>query len=227
MEYRLLSLSSRHSDPVVTARWAIGPVRVGLLISCKMREETIMAKWREGQSGNPGGRKRGSRNMATLLRDELRTAAPDVIATLVEKAKDGEPGALKLVIDRLAPPARSAPLVSPLRQEGTAADKADAVIELLDSALLTTDDADCMLQAIRMVTEICESIELDERLIEVEKRLENLGRHDAGNGGALRRRLTEVERKVNRVEMATGDECRLRPARALRSGRMIGSVRRY
>lgn len=137
-----------------------------------------MARWNEGQSGNPGGRKRGSRNMTTLLRDELRTAAPDIIATLIEKAKDGEPGALKLVVDRLAPPARSAPLVSPMRLEGTAADKANAVLEHLASGFLTTDDASCMLHAIRMVAEIRESVELDERLVEVEKRLSELGVHD-------------------------------------------------
>jgi hypothetical protein len=56
-----------------------------------------------GQSGNPSGRPKGTRDKRTELRGFLEPHAKDLIAKLVELAKAGEPTALRLCIERLLP----------------------------------------------------------------------------------------------------------------------------
>jgi hypothetical protein len=57
-----------------------------------------------GQSGNPAGRPKGSRNKVTAICTELLgDAAEDVIAKLIEQAKAGDGIALRLCVERLVP----------------------------------------------------------------------------------------------------------------------------
>jgi hypothetical protein len=66
-----------------------------------------MAKFRKGQSGNPNGKPRGCRNATTILFDELLgDNAKELIEKVIAMAKGGDGQALRLCIDRLAPPYR-------------------------------------------------------------------------------------------------------------------------
>jgi hypothetical protein len=72
-------------------------------------------RWVKGQSGNPAGRKPGTRNRATRLPDML--TAEDVVTALrvvVEQAIAGDPAAWRLIRSRIprrrgAPPAPMTP----------------------------------------------------------------------------------------------------------------------
>ena len=58
-----------------------------------------------GQSGNPKGRPKGSRNKTTLLAESLLEGDADAIMRkLLEKAKEGDLTALRICLDRLLPP---------------------------------------------------------------------------------------------------------------------------
>ena len=60
-----------------------------------------------GQSGNPKGRPKGSRNKTTLAAENLLEGEADAIMRkLVEKAKDGDSTALRLCLERMLPPRR-------------------------------------------------------------------------------------------------------------------------
>jgi len=56
-----------------------------------------------GQSGNPNGRPKGIIDKRIELRELLQSHAKDLIEKLIEDAKDGEPSALRLCIERLLP----------------------------------------------------------------------------------------------------------------------------
>jgi len=67
-------------------------------------ENRIRGRWLPGQSGNPSGRPRGSRNKLTMKCAELLgDNAEEIMAQLVKQAKKGEPIALRLCVERLLP----------------------------------------------------------------------------------------------------------------------------
>ena len=70
-----------------------------------------MSKFKSGQSGNPGGRPKGSLNKATLASQALLDGEAEALTRkVVELAKDGNPVALRLCLDRLLPPRKDRPV---------------------------------------------------------------------------------------------------------------------
>lgn len=62
------------------------------------------SRWQKGQSGNPRGRPRGSRNKVTLrCLDLLEGKAEQVMERLISRAKKGDGVALRLCVERLIP----------------------------------------------------------------------------------------------------------------------------
>lgn len=67
--------------------------------------------WKKGQSGNPAGRPKGSKNNITLLRQalegELRVQIgphmAEVLMTAINMAKDGNEAMIKLLVDKTLP----------------------------------------------------------------------------------------------------------------------------
>jgi Family of unknown function (DUF5681) len=60
-----------------------------------------------GTSGNPSGRPKGARNKATIAAEALLDGeAESLTRKLVEKAKEGDVGALRFCLDRICPPRR-------------------------------------------------------------------------------------------------------------------------
>jgi hypothetical protein len=59
-------------------------------------------KFQPGQSGNPAGRSRGS-GRAALLLAMLAPEVPAILQTVVEKAKQGDLVAARIILDRVYP----------------------------------------------------------------------------------------------------------------------------
>src|SRR5215467_1387793 len=65
----------------------------------------------KGESGNPAGRPRGSRNRATLLMESLLADDAEAIGRkTIEMAKQGDMAAIRLCMDRLAPAPKGEPV---------------------------------------------------------------------------------------------------------------------
>lgn len=71
--------------------------------------------WKPGQSGNPAGRKAGSKNYITKLKQELEIAVRDnlhpkvigeILNAMAKRALDGNVGAAKLILDKTISNAR-------------------------------------------------------------------------------------------------------------------------
>ena len=71
--------------------------------------KAIPTLWKPGQSGNPAGRKAGSRNYITKLKQELEIAVRDnlhpkvigeILNAMALKALEGNVGAAKLILDK-------------------------------------------------------------------------------------------------------------------------------
>lgn len=87
-----------------------------------------------GQSGNPGGRPRGSSNRATaLVQGLLDGDAEAIVRKAVALAKDGDPVALRLCIERIMP-RRERSLSIEMRRIERAHDLVQAVGDVIAAA---------------------------------------------------------------------------------------------
>ncbi len=84
-------------------------------------------QYQPGQSGNPMGRPKGALNKTTLAAQAILDGeAEELIRKAVGLAKEGNPMALRLLIERLLPCPKDRPLAFPLPKVETAADIATA-----------------------------------------------------------------------------------------------------
>lgn len=78
-------------------------------------------EWKPGQSGNPRGKPRGARNGATLaVLAIMEKGANEITQAVVAAAKDGDLTAARMILDRLAPPAKERPVSLALPDTDTA-----------------------------------------------------------------------------------------------------------
>jgi hypothetical protein len=85
----------------------------------------------KGQSGNPGGRPPGARNKATIMAEELLEGEAEAITrAVIEKAKAGDTTALRICLDRFAPPRKARAVAIDLPRLVTTTDALTAIANL-------------------------------------------------------------------------------------------------
>ena len=129
-----------------------------------------------GQSGNPAGRPIGRPDKRTQLRELLTPHAKDLVAKVVEMAKEGDISAIRLVLDRLLPPLKAIdePVVFKV-PGGSMVEQGRLVISALGAGELTPDQAAAVLSALAAQGRIVETGELADRIAELEKLLDASG----------------------------------------------------
>jgi hypothetical protein len=128
-----------------------------------------------GHRGNPKGRPKGSRNKTTLLAEALLEGDADAIMRkLVEKAKEGDPTALRLCLDRLLPPRRDRLVAfdfDEINSSGDALKASSSVLAACADGTLTPDEASKVMGLIASHTNLLELTELEARLAAVEQQV--------------------------------------------------------
>ena len=85
-------------------------------------------QFKPGQSGNPKGKPKGTRHKATRAAQALLEGEAEALSRkAVELALAGDTTALRLCLERIAPPRKDAPLRMDLPELYTAADAAGAL----------------------------------------------------------------------------------------------------
>jgi hypothetical protein len=102
-------------------------------------------QWQKGQSGNPAGRPRGSRNKTTMLMQNLLEGEAEAIARkAIEMAKAGDMAAIRVCMDRLAPARRGAAIsceLPPVETSGGAVAAMAAIIAAVAAGDVTPAEA--------------------------------------------------------------------------------------
>ena len=126
-------------------------------------------KWQSGQSGNPSGRKPGT-GKAEKLRAALAKELPEVLNALVAKAKEGDTGAIKLVLERTVPALRPVDAATPLNlpPEAGLAEQGRAVLAALAAGQLPVNQATGILHALAGLARLVELDELERRVAVLE-----------------------------------------------------------
>jgi len=85
-------------------------------------------QFQKGQSGNPGGRPPGARNKATIMAETMLQGEVETMTRLaIERAMAGDMTALRMCLDRAAPPSRHRTIAFELPPLASAADAASAL----------------------------------------------------------------------------------------------------
>ena len=131
--------------------------------------------FQSGISGNPNGRKAGSRNRATLLLEALLDGEAEAVTrTVIQKAKAGDMIAARLVLDRIVPPVKERRVQIALPSVQSAKDIANALQQVI-AAVAGGDIAPHEGQAIAALLETqrkaIETEAFEQRLANLEQRL--------------------------------------------------------
>jgi hypothetical protein len=130
-------------------------------------------KFQRGKSGNPAGRPRGSRNATTLAVEALLEGEYEALTRkAIELATAGDMQALKLCLDRLAPPRRDSLVAFPLPKLTSARDAvraSAAIVAAVAGGELTPSEASALSGIVQNFSKTIEIAELEERIHKLEK----------------------------------------------------------
>ena len=130
--------------------------------------------WKPGQSGNPEGRPKGSRNKATLAAQELLDGEAEALSRkAIELAMDGDTVALRLCLERIAPPRKDAPVSFALPEMETAGDALTAVnhiVQAVANGELTPSEATKLAGLIETFRKTAETNDLERRITKLEEK---------------------------------------------------------
>ena len=134
-----------------------------------------MGKFEKGISGNPGGRPRGARHKATLAAEALLDGEVENLSRkAIELALDGNVVALRLCLERIAPPRRGSAITLDIGPVKTVADLANAQAAVLLSMAegdMTIEEAADAARVIEAVGAAYERRDLESRVAALEERL--------------------------------------------------------
>jgi hypothetical protein len=134
-----------------------------------MKKDT---KWKRGESGNPRGRKVGSKDRRSALRDVLAKDLPEIVRRLIAAAKNGDVQAASLILSRCLPPLRpSRELIDVpgLKADSTPTAIAQALVQAACNGTLPPDVASELIAALGSVARLRELDELVQRVQKLEE----------------------------------------------------------
>jgi hypothetical protein len=134
-----------------------------------------ITRWQPGQSGNPHGKKPGTRNAAALAVERaLEIEAEQLGRKVIELAMAGNVAALRMCMERLTPKLRTRakptevdiPVVA---QPSDLPAAFSAVVQATARGEITSEEAKDLADVLEMKRKSFETIELEQRMVILEK----------------------------------------------------------
>ncbi len=128
--------------------------------------------FKPGISGNPAGKPKGARHKVTLAMEALLEGEHEKLTRkAIEMALAGDGPALRLCLDRLAPPRKDSPIAIELPPVKSAEDTvaaSTAVLAAMSSGEITPDEAGRVMALLTAHRAIIETGDLERRLAALE-----------------------------------------------------------
>jgi Family of unknown function (DUF5681) len=126
-----------------------------------------------GQSGNPAGKPKGSRNATTLAIEAMLDGESGALTRkAIELAKGGDMPALRLCLDRILPPRKDRPVtfvLPAINSTNDAAAAMSAILAAVSSGGVTPGEAAEVSKLIDTYVRVVEATELHERITRLER----------------------------------------------------------
>ncbi len=138
-----------------------------------MAKVSHSGRWQPGRSGNPAGRKPGTGSVQQL-RVQIEVLIPEIIQKLATKARDGDVGAARLLLERVVPSLKPVEAPQALQiNEGHLSSQAKSVVALAASGEVSIGQASRLVTALGTVAKLIELDELLKRVDALEKLIES------------------------------------------------------
>ncbi|MBB5374327.1 DUF5681 domain-containing protein [Acidocella aromatica] len=136
-------------------------------------------RFKPGQSGNPAGKPKGTRNAALMALEQIGQAdAEGILRAVITAAKTGDMQAAKIIMDRLWPVRRGVPVMIDLPKIKTASDVIEATAQIIEATArgeITTDEAAALAGLVEGQRKAIETHELEQRIAALEERSKQNG----------------------------------------------------
>jgi hypothetical protein len=139
----------------------------------KQRRRGPGRPFQPGQSGNPRGKRKGTRHRATILAEQLLDGeAEAMIRQMIQKANQGDMIALKFCLDRILPPRRDRPVCFKMPELASVSDASRAIAAITAAVArgdLTPAEAGELSRLLETYVKTTEAVEFENRLRRLEK----------------------------------------------------------
>ena len=129
--------------------------------------------FQKGQSGNPSGKKPGTRNHASRLVEMMMAGdVEEITQKVISAAKNGDLTAARIVLDRISPPRKDNPIAIDLPKLQTASDAVQAMGTIMTSVSegeISPSEAATLTELVSCFTKTLELREFEERLNKLEE----------------------------------------------------------
>ena len=130
--------------------------------------------YKKGESGNPNGRERGSRNRVTMAVEALLGGEAEALSRkAIELALAGDTTALRLCLERIAPPRKGRPITLPVVDVKSLNDLSTvqaSVVAALAQGELTPEEASDVASVVEKLGQAWERRDLETRIQALEAR---------------------------------------------------------
>lgn len=132
----------------------------------------VPAKWLPGQSGNPAGRPRGSRNKRTELVEEFAKEGSALARVVMDKALAGDMQAANIALARLSPPlrARAEKVEFELTPDAPLTTQAQQILTAISEGNIDPETGQLLINCISSFASLKATDELEARLSALEGR---------------------------------------------------------
>jgi len=144
----------------------------GVTVTYPMSEQNP-TQFKPGQSGNPAGKPKGTRNATTLALEALLDGQASALTQkAIDVALTGDIPALRLCLDRILPPRKDNPVAFDLPEMKTLNDTVSAmgaIIKAVGDGDLTPTEAAELTRMVQAFAKIIETAELEDRFRKLEE----------------------------------------------------------
>jgi hypothetical protein len=130
-------------------------------------------RFRRGHSGNPAGKPKGTRHRATLAVEAILDGEAQALTRkAIKLAKAGDTMALRLCLERLAPPRKDRPIqvaLPALQEPADAIATVAALLHAVATGELTPSEAEAVAKLLEMHRRAVEFVDLEDRITRLEQ----------------------------------------------------------